>query len=127
MLGRYRMVRGTRPSSEPLPAGIRQDTRMHTRHVVRPEAAKVRAFLAAPSAAAWVTFAASYQQLLHRRFAQDRAPFDLIAERARTGDVWFGCSCPTAKNPDVARCHTTLALEFFRARYPDLVIRDPRE
>jgi hypothetical protein len=37
----------------------------------------------------------------------------------------LGCSCPTAKNPDVMRCHTVLALRFMRAHYPALDIRYP--
>jgi len=122
MLGRYRMVRGARPPDDPLPEGSRQDTRKHTRHVLRPDAERVRAFLERPGEAAWTEFAAAYRTLLSDRFAADPRPFAAIAALASSGDVWLGCSCPTAKNPDVRRCHTVLALEFFAAHYPDLTV-----
>ena len=70
----------------------------------------------------WQEFAAAYRALIARRFTEDRKPFDELASRARETDVWLGCSCPTVKNPDVRRCHTFLALEFLRERYPDLDI-----
>jgi uncharacterized protein DUF488 len=122
MLGRYTMKRGTSAAS--LPAGIRQDTRKHTRHVLRPSAELVARVLA-PDAddGEWQRFAVAYRALVERRLADDRRPFDALAELARTHDVWLGCSCPTAKNPDVRRCHTTLALAFMRAHYPELDIR----
>jgi hypothetical protein len=125
MLGRYRIVRGKRPPGDPLPDGVRQDTRKHTRHVLRPDATAVREYLEDPSAAAWRRFATSYRALLDARFAAERAAFDGLAELARAGDLWFGCNCPTATNPDVRRCHTYLALEFFAARYPRLAIAWP--
>lgn len=125
MLGRYRIVRGRRSPAEPLPGGVRQDTRKHTRHVLRPDAAAVRAFLAQPDAGAWRSFAAGYRALLARRFAADPRPFAALADRARREDVWLGCSCPTAKNPDVRRCHTVLALAFFAERFPDVGIAWP--
>ena len=124
MLTRYQMVRGV-PASE-LPAGVRQDTRKHTHHVLRPSAEMVTDFLGAPSAAAWRKLAASYRALLEERFAADRAGFDAIAELARQTDVHLGCNCPTKKNPDVRHCHTWLALDFFREHYPDLDVRLPR-
>jgi hypothetical protein len=124
MLARYSMVRGM-PAAE-LPEGTRQDTRMHTRHVLRPERAMVERLLEDPAdAAEWKRFAEQYRALLAARFAEDRAPFDALAELARNGDVWLGCSCPTAKNPDVRHCHTALALAFMHARYPDLDVRMP--
>ena len=125
MLGRYRIVRGKRAPDDPLPVGVRQDTRKHTRHVLRPDAREVRAFLSRLDDAAWRTFARSYRGLLAQRFAADPQPFEAIAALAREGDVWLGCSCPTVKNPDVRRCHTALALEFFRERFPDLEVLSP--
>lgn len=101
------------------------DTRKHTNHVLRPDGERVREFLAAPDGADWRAFAADYEALLAARFAADRAPFDAIAAAARAGDVWLGCNCPTAKQPDVNRCHTALALRFLRRRYPDLDVRMP--
>jgi hypothetical protein len=44
---------------------------------------------------------------------------------AQFHDVWLGCNCPTAKNPDVRRCHTVLALQFMKERYPALEVRIP--
>lgn len=123
-LGRYRIVRGKRPADDPLPEGLRQDTRKHTRHCCRPEAEQVAAYLAAPGDAAWGAFAAGYRALLEARFAEDPTPFRAIARAARDEAVWLGCNCPTRKNPDVRRCHTALALSFFAARFPDLEIPD---
>jgi uncharacterized protein YeaO (DUF488 family) len=118
------MKRGASAAS--LPPGIRQDTRKHTRHVLRPSAELVTRVLAPDAdASTWQRFATDYRALLDQRFADDRRPFDVLAELARTHDVWLGCSCPTAKNPDVRRCHTTLSLAFMRAHYPELAIRQP--
>lgn len=123
MLSRYQMRRGARAAD--LPEGVRQDTRKHTRHVLRPTDAIVKAYLAKPSDAAWAKFAERYRALLEQRFAEDRAPFDELARLARETDVWLGCSCPTKANPSVRHCHTWLALEFMRERYPDLEVRMP--
>lgn len=125
MLGRYRIVRGRRPEGEPLPTGARQDTRKHTRHVLRPGAAAVTGYLADPSDAAWRRFAGEYRALLAERRNADPAAFDAIARAARDGNVWLGCNCPTRRNPDVRRCHTLLALELFARWYPDLAIAWP--
>jgi hypothetical protein len=125
VLGRYRMVRGRRPADEPLPEGVRQDTRKHTRHVLRPEAAAVEALLAELSEDAWQAFAASYRALLEARAERAPEALDELARLAREGDLWLGCSCPTARNPDVRRCHTVLAIEFMSRRYPDLEVRWP--
>lgn len=126
MLARYQIVRGARPADSPLPEGVRQDTRKHTRHVLRPSAELVAAFLRDPSSAGFERFRAGYLELLSRRFDEERERFDAIAEQAREGDVFLGCNCPTAKQPDVARCHTTLALRFFAEHYPRLRVRLPR-
>lgn len=123
MLTRYRMVRGVPASA--LPKGVRQDTRKHTKHPLRPTDAIVSAYLASPSDEAWRRFTKQYRCLLAERFANDRGAFDDLAELARTKDVYLGCNCPTQKNPNVHHCHTWLALEFFREHYPDLDVRFP--
>ena len=124
MLARYSIVRGAPASA--LPRGIRQDTRKHTRHPLRPTPEMVRRLLANPrDEAAWRSYAARYRALVAERFAADRRPFDALADLARKADVLLGCNCPTAKNPDVRHCHTVLALEFMKARYPDLDVRLP--
>lgn len=125
MLGRYRMVRGRRPPGEPLPDGVRQDTRRHTTHVLRPDGEAVEAYLAAPSEESWRRFAAGYRELLEERAGRRPEALDELARLAREGDLWLGCSCPTARNPDPRRCHTLLALEFMSRRYPDLEVRWP--
>ena len=125
MLARYRMVRGARPEGDPLPKGVREDTRKHTRHCLRPEAEIVDAYLEDPTPGRWREFAKSYRARLKARFAEDRAPFDQLAERATEGDVYLGCSCPTTKNPDVEHCHTWLALEFMQKSYPRLEVTFP--
>ncbi len=118
------MVRGT-PKSK-LPKGVRQDTRKHTKHVLHPLPEMVEAVLAhADEDTAWKKFQKDYRALLAARFREDRAPFDALADLAREEHVWLGCSCPTAKNPDVRRCHTTLALAFMKEKYPDLDVRMP--
>lgn len=126
MIGRYRIVRGKRPAEEPLPAGVRQDTRKHTRHVLRPEAQEVKRLLADPSAQGFERFRAAYLALLQQRFRQDRRPFDELRELARSSDVYLGCNCPTRQQPDVRHCHTYLALGFLQERYPDLDVQLPQ-
>jgi len=119
------MVRGAPAST--LPRGIRQDTRKHTRHVLRPTVQMVERLLAnASSEAQWQAYAKQYRALLAERLASDRKRFDALADLARKYDVLLGCNCPTARNPDVHHCHTVLALEFMKAHYPDLDVRMPR-
>jgi hypothetical protein len=126
MLGRYHIVRGRRPPGDPLPEGTRIDVRKHTRHVLRPDPKLVADFLRAPDEPArWTRYAKRYRELLAERWRDDRAPFDALAEQAREGDVWIGCSCPTRKQPDVQRCHTVLALRFMREKYKDLEVELP--
>lgn len=125
MLARYRIVRGGRSPGDPLPDGIRQDTRKHTRHVLRPTAALVLGLLEDSSAASFARFERAYRALLEQRFASERARFDELAALARKGNVYLGCNCPTQRQPDVRRCHTVLALKFLRERYPDLDVRLP--
>jgi hypothetical protein len=125
MISRYRIVRGARPANDPLPDGLRQDTRKHTRHVLRPSAELVARFLQEPSDAAFAAFRAGYLRLLQERFHSERAAFDELREQARSSDVFLGCNCPTAKQPDVRRCHTYLALGFLAERYPDLEVHWP--
>ena len=125
MLARYQIYRGKRPSGDPLPAGIRQDTRKHTRHFLRPSPEAVFAYLDGPSEEAWRKFADGYRQDLESRFRDERAAFDRLAEQAMSDDVYLGCNCPTKKNPDVRRCHTWLALEFMQERYPQVEVVFP--
>lgn len=124
MLARYRIVRGKRPPGEPLPAGTREDTRKHTRHVLRPSPELVARVLANVERE-WPAYRVAYRQLLESRFAEDPTPFEALAERARRGDVHIGCNCPTERQPDVNRCHTVLALAFMKERFPDLDVRFP--
>jgi hypothetical protein len=119
-LYRYRIVRGKRPPGDPLPSGERQDTRKHTRHVLRPSEEMVRRYLAYPTDAAWEAFRRDYLALLERRFGENREPFDELAALASERDVYLGCNCPTKANPRVDRCHTVLALQFMKGRYPEL-------
>lgn len=124
MLTRYSIVRGAPASS--LPRGIRQDTRKHTRHFLRPTKEIVEAvFASAGDDDAWAAYAVQYRALLDQRFSERRAEFDQLATFARWHDVFIGCSCPSSKNPDVMRCHTVLALQFMKERYPDLDVRLP--
>jgi hypothetical protein len=125
VLARYKIVRGKRSPSEPLPEGRRIDVRKHTRHVLRPEKKLVAEYLKHPGAAAFRGYAAAYLALLERRFAADRAPFDALADSAAVGDVYLGCNCPTNKNPDVKHCHTYLALRFMKKKYPRLKVVFP--
>jgi hypothetical protein len=125
MLARYQIVRGKRAPDQPLPDGVRMDTRKHTQHVLRPESAEVEALLADPSPAAFARFKREYVALLRRRLAHERVRFDTLAQQASEQDVYLGCSCPTAKNPDVAHCHTVLALHFMKKHYPKLRVSFP--
>jgi hypothetical protein len=125
VLSRYRIVRGKRDPADPLPEGERIDTRKHTRHCLRPETKTVEALISEPSAANFRRFAREYEATITRRFAEDRRPFDALAARATAADVFLGCNCPTAWNPDVRRCHTTLALGFMKKKYPRLRVKLP--
>jgi uncharacterized protein YeaO (DUF488 family) len=127
-LARYQIERGAKLSSLPreVREGVRQDTRKHTRHVLRPPAELVTEFLAAPNAAgAWTRLAEKYRATLEQRFKSERGKFDELAETAQEQDVFLGCSCPTTKNPSVKHCHTWLALEFMHEKYPNLKVRFP--
>jgi hypothetical protein len=125
MLARYRIVRGARDEQDPLPEGVRQDTRKHTRHVLRPTPELVLLLLDDSSDEAFQRFARGYRKLLEQRFARERERFDALASLARRDNVYLGCNCPTARQPDVRRCHTVLALEFMRRHYSDLVVHEP--
>jgi hypothetical protein len=122
MLARYKIYRGRRPPDDPLPAGVRVDTRRHTRHVLRPPRDLVDAYLDGSAPIEWNEFAAAYRGVIAERFDEDPSVFRALAEQAMTEDVYIGCSCPTQKNPDVRNCHTWLALEFMKERFPDIEI-----
>ena len=127
MLARYKMFRGPRPPDDPMPRGIRRDSRYKTKHCLRPAKEDVDEYLADPNDEAWRQFKKKYLMLLETRFASDRTLFDELAEQARADDVWLGCSCPTKMNPNVYHCHTVLALEFMKEKFPDLdVVFPPR-
>jgi uncharacterized protein YeaO (DUF488 family) len=125
MLARYKIHRGKLPPGVKLPEGVRQDTRKHTRHCLRPPAETVAAFLDNPTDAAWKKFEREYQAEIKERYKSDPAPFDDLAALASEQDVYLGCSCPTANNPDVNHCHTVLALRFMQRKYPQLVVQFP--
>ena len=125
MLGRYKIWRGKRPADDPQPEGVRQDSRKHTRHCLRPPEKLVHQYQNAPGDAAWERFERGYLAELDERFATERAAFDELAALATDGDVFIGCSCPTVKNPDPARCHTILALRFMKRHYPKLKVTFP--
>ena len=124
MLGRYSMVRGM-PASK-LPKGSRQDTRKHTKHVLRPNTALVEMFLSHPGDdEIFARFREGDLALRESRWKEDRAPFEKLAREAEQTDVWLGCNCPTAKNPLMLRCHTLQSLGFMHSRVPNLSIQWP--
>ena len=126
MLARYKIYRGPRDPADPLPVGVRQDTRWRrTKHPLHPGEAMVKEFLAAPSVAAWRAFRKAYWDELERRYRKNREPFHELADLAGESDVFIGCSCPTNANPRVDHCHTFVALEFMKSKYPDLPIEFP--
>ena len=125
MLKRYTMYRGKRPDEDPLPEGLRQDTRKHTRHILRPPAELVAAFLANDDPLPWNNFRIAYIRCINKRFCIDPSPFEKLAALAETKDVSLGCSCPTRKNPDVNHCHTVTALKFMKDKFPKLKVEFP--
>ncbi len=125
MLARYKIYRGKPPADVHLPEGIRQDTRKHTRHCLRPYTEIVSEYLANPSTEAWKRFKSSYLRNLEERWEADPTPFNDLAGLATGENVYIGCSCPTAKNPEVKHCHTVLALKFMKERYPALEVEFP--
>lgn len=124
-LYRYKIVRGKRPVSDPLPRGIRQDTRWRTSHCLRPAEAIVTDFLKNPTEAAWKVFEREYLALLEQRYAKDPAPFRELAALASAQDVFLGCNCPTKKKPDLRHCHTFHALAFMHHKFPSLDVAFP--
>lgn len=125
MLSRYTIYRRRPKDAEPLPDGVRQDTRRHTKHVLRPEKEMVDAILLDSSDAAWEQFEKDYLALLESRFREDKARFEKLATLAMEQDVYLGCSCPTKKRPNVLECHTCLALGFMQEKFSDLLVRFP--
>ena len=125
MLARYKIYRGKAAADAKVPVGVRQDTRKHTRHCLRPPVEIVVTYLTEPTSTNWKKFETEYVRSLEARYSEDPTPFDQLAETASAKNVYIGCSCPTAKNPDVHRCHTVLALKFMREHYPDLDVEFP--
>jgi hypothetical protein len=93
--------------------------------VLRPSADLVRRYLANPTDGEWKRLRRDYLELLDRRFEENRGPFDELAALASERDVHLGCNCPTKANPRVDRCHTVLALQFMKKRYPELEVVFP--
>ena len=120
MLARYQIYRGPPSEQDPLPEGIRKDTRRHRGHILSPTKELVEEYLADPNESAWRRFKREYSTLLERRFKRDRSSFVQFAQLAIGQDVLIGCSCPTKKNPDVTHCHTYLALQFMKKKFPEL-------
>jgi hypothetical protein len=85
----------------------------------------VSRYLANPTDAEWKTLRRDYLELLDRRLKQNREPFDELAALASDRDVYLGCNCPTKANPRVDRCHTVLALQFMKERFPELRVVFP--
>jgi len=127
MLSRYTIYRRRPVDAGPLPEGIRQDARWRTRHLLRPTQEMVEDFLEDTSSTGWKKFRSSYLSLLKERFKETPEEFRNLAELATENDVYIGCNCPTAKNPDVHHCHTFLALEFMSQKFPRLDIVFPKE
>ena len=125
MLARYKIYRGKPPADAHRPEGIRQDARKHTRHCLRPPKDIVAEYLAHPTLKIWKKFESEYLQNLDESFEADPTPFDNLANLASTENVYIGCSCPTAKNPNVQHCHTVLALRFMKEHYPALEVLFP--
>ena len=125
MLARYKIYRGKPPAGAHRPEGIRQDARKHTRHCLRPLEEIVAEYLAHPTLKIWKKFESEYLRNLDERYEADPAPFDNLATLASTENVYIGCSCPTAKNPNVQHCHTVLALRFMKEHYPALEVLFP--
>lgn len=126
LLARYQMIRGKRPADDPLPDGVRQNTQHRTNHCLRPTSEIVDAFLSdIEDPGAFPVFKKAYLAVVEMRFKEDRTPFDQLSNLASEQDVYLGCNCPTRKNPDVNRCHTVLALQFMKKKYPGLDVRMP--
>ena len=123
MLMRYTMYRGKRPEADPLPDGIRQDTRKHTRHILRPPEELVVGVL--NDTIPWSDFQKGYLDELDKRFTENSEPFENLANLSREENVFLGCSCPTKKNPEVSHCHTVLALQFMAEKFPGVPVRFP--
>jgi len=126
MLAHYRIIRGKHSPDNLLPQGIRQDTRKHTRHCLRPSAKMVTAYLASPTESAWQRFKKQYLAMIKERFREDRKPFDELAAIAKKTNVHIGCSCPTTKNPRVDHCHTYPTPQFMKEKYPKLEVKFPK-
>ena len=125
MISRYKIYRGKRPAQDPLPDGIRQDTRKHTSHVLAPETKMVFRALADSTAAGWARFEKAYVELLESRYKSNRDAFAELVKLSESNDVYIGCNCPTQAQPDVMRCHTVVALRFLRKKFRGLDVRLP--
>ena len=109
-----------------MPDGIRKDTRSYRNHILSPSEPLVKEYLAAPNEAAWRKFKREYLKLLERGFKKDHSSFVKFAQLAIEQDVFIGCSCPTKVNPDITHCHTYLALQFMKKKFPKLHVVFPK-
>lgn len=126
MLSRYTMYRRRPVDAKPLPDGIRQDTRWRTHHVLRPTEEMVESFLKDTGPSGWKKFHSAYLDLLKARFHDSPEEFQKLASLAADQDVYLGCNCPTEKNPNVHHCHTWIALEFMKKKFPSLNVVFPQ-
>ena len=109
-----------------MPDGIRKDTRWRPNHILSPSEKLVKKYLADPHEAAWRKFKQEYMKLLERRFKKDGSAFVKFAQLAMEHNVFIGCSCPTKVNPDITHCHTYLALQFMKKKFPKLHVVFPK-
>ena len=128
MLARYKIPRGKVEMREfPLPEGIRQDVRHRCfpKHPLAPKPEMVEKYFANPTSEGRRRFRSEYEKLLEKNYSERRSEVDALAEKASASDVYVGCSCPTKANPDVNHCHTVIALQFMKKKYPKLEVQFP--
>lgn len=119
MLSRYKIPWYQRiPRGDPVLTGRRIDTRKHRNNIFSPSREMVVEYLHKPTDQTWENYGREYNLLLEQRFRTRRSEFDALAKLAMNTDVFLGCNCPTKKNPDAYRCHTVLALQFTKRKYP---------
>jgi len=92
--------------------------------LLRPDEEIVEEFLKDTSVG-WSKFRTAYLKILNDRFKESPEQFQKLADLAMTQDLFLGCNCPTARNPDVKHCHTWLALEFMKSKFKSLPVVFP--
>lgn len=119
MLSRFQIKRGV--NYPRVPGALFKDTRKHVKaHVLAPTKDMVTRYLSQPTLDTWQWFQREYLLELQKRADERPEEFEELRRLAQTGDYYLGCSCPTPRNPLPCRCHTIVALEFMKERYPDL-------